>query len=74
MDAREVYGVPSMLRPYFFTLWRICVLADGAYQLSSEVRENGIVRCKVFGRVDASLKSVMTRSALCLGIDIVFRE
>lgn len=62
-----------MLRPYFLTLWR-WVLADDVYQLSSEERENGIVRCEVFGWVDASLESVMTRSVLCLGLDIVFWE
>lgn len=75
VEAREVSGVPNMLRPYFLTLWpRGCVLVDGVYQLSSKAREYGIVRCKIFGWVDASLESVMTRSVLCLGLDIVFWE
>jgi hypothetical protein len=60
-----------MLRPYFLTLWSgEYILADGLCFLSFSVgieldsgmmQEGGIVRCEVFGWVDASLESVVLR-------------
>lgn len=46
---------------------------DRLDQLDSRVgKEDGIVRCEVFGWVDASLESATTRSVLRLGHDVVF--